>query len=159
MKGQSDMDNRPQEQAVKEIDTATINLSAASTGAPVNRRTGKKNTVVAGQIVRLKLALFFLLPLITVSLWTEGSFWLNRWGLRSALLNLPGAWAPVNLRGLLQFFFVAACFICGPAIFCAGVGRFARASAVAGGAVAFEQLLFCCRGTLYYGAAAAGTAV
>ena len=29
MKGQSDMDNRPQEQAVKEIDTATINLSAA----------------------------------------------------------------------------------------------------------------------------------
>lgn len=104
MKGQSDMDNRPQEQAVKEIDTATINLSAASTGAPVNRRTGKKNTVVAGQIVRLKLALFFLLPLITVSLWTEGSFWLNRWGLRSALLNLPGAWAPVNLRGLLQFF-------------------------------------------------------
>lgn len=104
MKGQSDMDNRPQEQAVKEIDTATINLSAASTGAPVNRRTGKKNTVVAGQIVRLKLALFFLLPLITVSLWTEGSFWLNRWGLRSVLLNLPGAWAPVNLRGLLQFF-------------------------------------------------------
>lgn len=104
MKGQSDMDNRPQEQAVKEIDTATINLSAASTGAPVHRRTGKKNTVVAGQIVRLKLALFFLLPLITVSLWTEGSFWLHRWGLRSVLLNLPGAWAPVNLRGLLQFF-------------------------------------------------------
>lgn len=105
MKRQFDVDNGTQEQAVKEIDTATINLSAPSpTGAQTNRRTGKKNTVVAGQIVRLKLALFFLLPLIGVSLWTEGSFWLATWGLRSTLLDLPDTWSHVNMCGLLQFF-------------------------------------------------------
>lgn len=94
--------------AIQEIDTAAINAAPAETGSGQGERRSKRrqSKAVAGQISRLKLALLFLLPLLLVSVWTEGAPYLARWGLRHSLAELPGAYSVVNVRGLLQLLLI-----------------------------------------------------
>ena len=90
--------------AVQEVDTASINAAEQdATPQPKRRqRPKRKGRSVAGQVSRLKLALLFLAPLLLVSIWTELAPFLVSAGIRGSLVDLPGKYETVNLRGLLQ---------------------------------------------------------
>ena len=90
--------------AVQEVDTASINAAEQdATPQPKRRqRPKRKGRSVAGQVSRLKLALLFLAPLLLVSIWTELAPFLVSAGIRGSLIDLPGKYETVNLRGLLQ---------------------------------------------------------
>ena len=89
---------------VQEVDTAAINATAAEELPKLRRRQRpkKKGRSVAGQISRLNLALLFLIPLLLVAFWTDVALILVAEGIRGSLFDLPGAYASVNLRGVLQ---------------------------------------------------------
>ena len=89
---------------VQEVDTASINAAEQdATPQPKRRqRPKRKGRSVAGQVSRLKLALLFLVPLLLVSIWTELAPFLVSAGIRGSLIDLPGKYEAVNLRGLLQ---------------------------------------------------------
>lgn len=89
---------------VQEVDTASINAAEQdATPQPKRRqRPKRKGRSVAGQVSRLKLALLFLAPLLLVSIWTELAPFLVSAGIRGSLVDLPGKYETVNLRGLLQ---------------------------------------------------------
>ncbi len=89
---------------VQEVDTASINATEQdATPQPKRRqRPKRKGRSVAGQVSRLKLALLFLAPLLLVSIWTELAPFLVSAGIRGSLVDLPGKYETVNLRGLLQ---------------------------------------------------------
>ena len=95
--------------AVQEVDTAAINAAAPEELPKPRRRQRpkKKGRAVAGQISRLKLAALFLIPLLLVAFWTEVAPALEAAGIRGSLFNLPGAYEPVNLRGVLQLALLA----------------------------------------------------
>lgn len=103
-----DADARVQSDAkIKEIDTAAINSAPAKVDPkPSERKRHRQGKAVAGQISRLKLALLFFIPLLFVSLWTETAPFLEQWGFRHSLADLPGDHASVNVRGLLQLLLV-----------------------------------------------------
>ena len=90
--------------AVQEVDTASINAAEQdATSQPKRRqRPKRKGRSVSGQVSRLKLALLFLAPLLLVSIWTELAPFLVSAGIRGSLVDLPGKYETVNLRGLLQ---------------------------------------------------------
>ncbi len=89
---------------VQEVDTASINAAEQDTTSQPKRRQRpkRKGRSVAGQVSRLKLALLFLAPLLLVSIWTELAPFLVSAGIRGSLVDLPGKYETVNLRGLLQ---------------------------------------------------------
>ncbi len=89
---------------VQEVDTTSINAAEQdATPQPKRRqRPKRKGRSVAGQVSRLKLALLFLAPLLLVSFWTELAPFLVSAGIRGSLVDLPGKYETVNLRGLLQ---------------------------------------------------------
>jgi cation transport ATPase len=95
--------------AVQEVDTAAINATATEELPKPRRRQRpkKKGRAVAGQISRLKLAGMFLIPLLLVSFWTEFAPVLAAAGIRSSIVDLPGAYEAVNLRGMLQLVLLA----------------------------------------------------
>ena len=94
---------------VQEVDTAAINATAAEELPKLRRRQRpkKKGRSVAGQISRLNLALLFLIPLLLVAFWTDVALILVAEGIRGSLFDLPGAYASVNLRGVLQLVLLA----------------------------------------------------
>ena len=94
----------PSSVTVQEVDTAAINATAAEELPKLRRRQRpkKKGRSVAGQISRLNLALLFLIPLLLVAFWTDVALILVAEGIRGSLFDLPGAYASVNLRGVLQ---------------------------------------------------------
>ena len=99
----------PSSVAVQEVDTAAINATAAEELPKLRRRQRpkKKGRSVAGQISRLNLALLFLIPLLLVAFWTDVALILVAEGIRGSLFDLPGAYASVNLRGVLQLVLLA----------------------------------------------------
>ena len=101
--------NSGQEQAaetatVQEVDTAAINEAKQEELPQPKRRQRpkKKSRFVAGQISRLKMAVLFFIPLLAVACWTELAAWLVSSGMKNSLVNLPGQYEPVDVRGLLQ---------------------------------------------------------
>ena len=89
------------ENAVEAVKDSTAEQDA--TPQPKRRqRPKRKGRSVAGQVSRLKLALLFLAPLLLVSIWTELAPFLVSAGIRGSLVDLPGKYETVNLRGLLQ---------------------------------------------------------
>ena len=94
---------------VQEVDTAAINATAAEELPKLRRRQRpkKKGRSVAGQISRLNLALLFLIPLLLVAFWTDVALILVAEGIRGSVFDLPGAYASVNLRGVLQLVLLA----------------------------------------------------
>ena len=99
----------PSSVTVQEVDTAAINATAAEELPKLRRRQRpkKKGRSVAGQISRLNLALLFLIPLLLVAFWTDVALILVAEGIRGSLFDLPGAYASVNLRGVLQLVLLA----------------------------------------------------
>ena len=86
------------EEAAAQTEKADVKEEAQSVPT-VQERKGRS---VAGQVSRLKLALLFLAPLLLVSIWTELAPFLVSAGIRGSLVDLPGKYETVNLRGLLQ---------------------------------------------------------
>ncbi|MBQ8919159.1 MAG: hypothetical protein IJ056_03540, partial [Acidaminococcaceae bacterium] len=93
---------------VQEVDTAAINETKQEELPQPKRRQRpkKKSRFVAGQISRLKMAILFLIPLFVVACWTEVAAWLASSGMKNSLVNLPGQYEPVDVRGLLQLLLV-----------------------------------------------------
>ena len=93
---------------VQEVDTAAINEAKQEELPQPKRRQRpkKKSRFVAGQISRLKMAILFLIPLLVVACWTEVAAWLASSGMKNSLVNLPGQYEPVDVRGLLQLLLV-----------------------------------------------------
>ena len=93
---------------VQEVDTAAINEAKEEELPQPKRRQRpkKKSRFVAGQISRLKMAILFLIPLLVVACWTEVAAWLASSGMKNSLVNLPGQYEPVDVRGLLQLLLV-----------------------------------------------------
>ncbi|MBQ9697335.1 MAG: cation-translocating P-type ATPase [Acidaminococcaceae bacterium] len=93
---------------VQEVDTAAINETKQEELPQPKRRQRpkKKSRFVAGQISRLKMAILFLIPLLVVACWTEVAAWLASSGMKNSLVNLPGQYEPVDVRGLLQLLLV-----------------------------------------------------
>ena len=93
---------------VQEVDTAAINETKQEELPQPKRRQRpkKKSRFVAGQISRLKMAILFLIPLFVVACWREVAAWLASSGMMNSLVNLPGHYEPVDVRGLLQLLLV-----------------------------------------------------
>ncbi|MBQ8920416.1 MAG: cation-translocating P-type ATPase [Acidaminococcaceae bacterium] len=93
---------------VQEVDTAAINETKQEELPQPKRRQRpkKKSRFVAGQISRLKMAVMFFIPLLAVACWTELAVWLASSGMKNSLVNLPGQYEPVDVRGLLQLLLV-----------------------------------------------------
>ena len=94
---------------VQEVDTASINAAEqdATPQSKPRQRPKRKGRAVAGQISRLKLALLCLVPLLVVAVWTEIATILVSSGIRGSLIDLPGAYETVNLRGVIQLVLLA----------------------------------------------------
>ena len=100
---------------VQEVDTASVNATEQDAASQPKRRQRpkRKGRAVAGQISRLKLALMFLAPLLLVAFWTELAPLLVSSGMRGSLVDLPGAYEAVNLRGVLQLLLLAPILFAG----------------------------------------------
>ena len=94
---------------VQEVDTAVINAATGEelTQPKRRQRPRKKGRAVAGQISRLKMAVLCLIPLVLLAFWTELAPWLASLGMRHCLVDLPGKFQTVDVRGLLQLLLLA----------------------------------------------------
>jgi len=89
---------------VQEVDTAAVNAAESDEQFKPKRkqRQKQKRRAVAGQASRLKTAVLFLIPLLVVAVWTELASWLASLDMRNSLIDLPGGFRSVDVRGLLQ---------------------------------------------------------
>ena len=99
----------PAPASVQEVDTSVINAATAEELPRPKRgqRPKRKGKSVAGQVSRLKLAMLCLIPLLLTAFWTEIAPLLVSAGIRGSLVDLPGAYESINLRGVLQLILLA----------------------------------------------------